>query len=68
MWEVLWVPYTAGLGVSQRAYNLSKTDETIKTNRQGMGKAICTPAMEEAYGFYVYAYISGQFKESQDRV
>lgn len=33
-----------------------------------MGKAICTPVMEEAYGFYVYAYISGQFKESQDRV
>lgn len=40
------VPYTAGLSVSRRAYNLSKTDETVKTNRQGMGKAICTPVME----------------------
>lgn len=32
-----------------------------------MGKAICTPVMEWAYGFCVYAYISGQFKESQGR-
>lgn len=63
----MWVPHTAGLGVSQRADNLSKTDETIQTNTQGMGKAICTPVMDWAYGFYVYAYISGQFKASQAR-
>ena len=56
-----------GLSVSQKIYNLSKTDETIKTNRQRMKKAICTPVMKWAYCFYVYAYIWGQFKESQAR-